>query len=525
MNTSHRTEVAILVLLIGLCFALPCLVAQSGAESQATFHANSQLVLLNVTVLDKTGNPVRDLTSRDFQIYEAGEPRSMFSFEPFSEHPLPGLLTEKSIQGSGDVKRLLPDSPLVLLVLDELNTEFGDTAFARNQIKKYLMSQPARLRQPTSFLVCTDIGFRQVHDYTLDRQALLDTLAHLPASYPFQLMQTGGSGEGRSVRFAQTLASLQQIAQANNGHHGRSNILWIGRGFMSIDLRDTTDTDVRALKSATERTVNLLRDSNATLYTIDPTMTSKMGMAPSETAQDNADAFVAEVHNQQDPFQDTISFNTIAPETGGTAIAMSNSIDEQISTSIRDGSEYYSLSFVPSPSIDSEHPFRSINVHVNRPGMTVVTRKGYYSFTPPPPARTARQTLKAAGYDIGTAITSGLSFTGLSVLAGRTLGVPNHYILQVNTGDISWLTEDNGGVTSRLIVVAVSLDAKGKPLNKVAKEINAKLGPEKSLNSIPFTTMDIDLAAVPNARKVRIIVRDMRSGHMGSAEFLTQSNK
>ena len=482
-----------------------------------TFHSVSQLVTLDVTVLDRAGHPVTDLSSNDFQIYESGTKRPINSFEPFNEHLLPQALSKDSIHGIEDVQHLLPGAPLEMIVLDELNTAFSDTAFARNSIKKYLLHQPERLAAPTSFLVCTDTGFQQIHGFTLSRQELLDALSHLPAAYPFQLMRTGGSGEGRSVRFAQTLASLQQIAQANTGHHGRTNVLWIGRGFQSIDLRDMTNTEIRMLKNAAERTINLLREANAVLYTIDPALTSSIAGASGQIGKEDSDAFTAEVSNARDPFESTISFNSIAPQTGGTTISMNNAIDEEIENSLHRGLLYYSLSFVPSPIADPEHPYRGITVKVNRPGVQVITRKGYYAISSPPPAHTVRENLRAAGFDIGTAITSRISFTGLGMLAGRYGS--DQYLLQVNTGDIDWEAETDGTATAHLLAVAVALDAKGKPLDKAVQEINARVPPDKSPDSIPFTTIHITLAVPKAAETIRIVVRDMRTGRMGSAGF------
>ncbi len=57
-------------------------------------------------------------------------------------------------------------------------------AYARIQLRKYLLAQPTPLKQPTIFLVATDAGFQQIQNYTLDSQRLLDALAHLPGVLP-----------------------------------------------------------------------------------------------------------------------------------------------------------------------------------------------------------------------------------------------------------------------------------------------------------------------------------------------------
>ncbi len=150
------------------------------------------------------------------------------------------------------------------------------------------------------------------------------------------------------------------------------------------------------IQSAAERTVNLLREAHVTVYTIDPTLSTKLvaEIDDTATASDSA-AFAAETHNPTDPFDGTVSFNTIAPLTGGRAFSMFNDIDQEIATSVTQGSAYYSLAYVPYAAIDPDHTFRGIDVKVARPGVTVVTRHGYYSVTPLPPATTPRQELKS----------------------------------------------------------------------------------------------------------------------------------
>jgi len=49
---------------------LACGSGFSQDAAQYTFHAKSELVLVNVTARDKNGNPVRDLNRQDFTILE-----------------------------------------------------------------------------------------------------------------------------------------------------------------------------------------------------------------------------------------------------------------------------------------------------------------------------------------------------------------------------------------------------------------------------------------------------------------------
>jgi VWFA-related protein len=487
----------------------------------SVIQVRSRLVQLDVTVLDKSGVPISNLSQSDFTIYEDGVPQRIRNFDSSQAHQLPAESLVHGIHGTADLQRLAPDAPVTVLVLDEFNTAFRDTAFARLQIRKFLAKQPETLTQPTSLLVATDDGFEQVNDYTLNRQELLDSLRTLKPSYPAGLMRMGGSREGIAIRFAQTLASLQQIAQAGIGHQGRKNIVWVGRGFNSIDLRNEPDHQVQLVKGAAERALNLLRDAHVTLYTIDPTIsTVAAAELNAEQTETDAAAFLAETHKRTDPFDGTVSFNTLAPETGGRAFALNNDLDTEISTSVSEGGNYYTLAYVPAGDIDAKDPYRRIDVRVDRPDVTVVTRHGYFAEVPSPPRRTVSQDIKNEGFELSAAMSSKMTYTGLGVSASPSASDSSQYIVQVATTDLSWSPNAKGGPSAHMIIAAIALDAKDKPVSKNAKDVTASVGPDVSPTAIPFANLGISLADTSKAVRVRIAVRDQQTGKLGTADII-----
>lgn len=518
-HKDYWTTASILILgsISLLCFAWP---AVSQDIAPTTLHVQSNLVQLDVSVTDKTGALVTDLTKDDFTVYENGKRQTIRNFDAFNAHYLTPQVISQGVNSTADLQRLAPAAPVIVLVLDELNTDFGDNAFARTQIRKYLQGQSEVLAQPTSLLVATDDGFEQVADYTLDRSKLLHALERLKPMLPGELMRTGGSPEGVAMRFAQTLASLQQIAEAGAGHHGRKNVIWVGRGFDSIDLRDAASHQVELVKGAAERALNLMKDSNVVLFTIDPTLSTKMAAEPnSDQLSSSLAPFTAELHNTKDPFDGTVSFNTFAPETGGKAFSMNNGLDQEINASVIAGTQFYTLSYVPGGDYSPNDPYRRIDVQVDRPGLAVSTRRGYFTQIIPPASQSQKQQLKAQGFDIGTAVVSNMSFTGIGILAASSQSNPAEYIIRINTNDLQWESQSEGGPAAHLLLVAVGLDKKNKPVSKNAKEITARLDPGIPVTSIPFAVVKIDLPRAAGASKVRIIVRDSSTGKLGSADM------
>jgi hypothetical protein len=77
-----------------LLLSCPHLLAQSkntqkdSTKSQATFKVPVNVIVVNVTVTDKRGNPVNDLTSSDFKLSDEGKPQAIQTFALESYGPV-----------------------------------------------------------------------------------------------------------------------------------------------------------------------------------------------------------------------------------------------------------------------------------------------------------------------------------------------------------------------------------------------------------------------------------------------------
>jgi VWFA-related protein len=494
---------------LALCVTLPL-----AAQQISTLHLDSRLVILDVTVLDKQGNPVENLDRSDFTLYEAGVPQVLSSFDAPATHRTAKVTDPSAVQSMNDVQRLMPTAGITLMVLDEMNSDFMDMAYARNSLRKYIESQPTMLIQPTALMVATDASFIQVQDYTLSRQQLLDALNHHKPIYPFQRMRMGNSGEGKVISLAQTVASLQQIAQASSGHKGRKNIVWVGNGFTTIDLRNEPDHQVQLVTGLVERTVNLLRDAHVTLYTINPTMASN-GAGVIDEVQD---PLTAEAHNARDPFDGTIAFNTLAPETGGRAFSLGNDIDQEIAASLRECNSYYTISYVPLETSVANQNYRQLTVKVDRPGLMARSMQGFYGAVPAPPVPGIKKERKTEGFYLGTAANSKMGYTALTIVASPSSHDLGQYNVHVTTSDIAW-TRVATGNTAHLVMAVVAFDSKDKPIASVVHEANATLGPDRPLSSLPFVPLSAQIKIPANSVRLRFVVRDTVSGQMGSSDI------
>src|SRR5262249_33083627 len=75
------------------------------------------------------------------------------------------------------------------------------------------------------------------------------------------------------------------------------------------------------------------------------------------------------------------TMNDMAERTGGRAFYNRNDIDGAIRQSVRDGSTYYTLAYYPSNK-KWNGKFRKIQIKVNRPGVKLRHRLGYYAVDP-----------------------------------------------------------------------------------------------------------------------------------------------
>ncbi|MDE3106026.1 MAG: VWA domain-containing protein, partial [Acidobacteriota bacterium] len=145
----------------------------SSADQTPTLVIKSQLVFLDVTVLDKHGKPVvTGLTKDDFTITQDKRPQSIFSFEPPEVHQ----------RGNGAGDNPSGKAPTTIFVLDQLNSTFQQMAYIRYCVHEYLASQPARLSAPAEVMLLGNESLEMVQGYTRDKAELLSAVDHLPAA-------------------------------------------------------------------------------------------------------------------------------------------------------------------------------------------------------------------------------------------------------------------------------------------------------------------------------------------------------
>jgi VWFA-related protein len=484
----------------------------------STLKVTTRIVVLDVVVTSKKGRLIdAPLSKDDFTIYEDRVPQTIRSFEIPSDHAMPAVAAGQAVVNSAADLKKIGDAPVAILVLDELNSKFEDMSYSRQMMIKYLQEQPRVLNQPTVLMIAMNTSFQQVHDYTQDRDALIDVVKHHMPEYPWRMMN-GGGGPAAVERTAQVLAALQQIAQASSGTAGRKNLIWVGNGFPTADLAGLPPDQADLIEAAIRRCTARMLAARMTMYTINP-------MAGSNSTIDvvdpeNMDQASAMEAPAPDPFdQGTASFAAMATRTGGIAFMGRNDLNNVIAEGVAKGERYYTMSYSPTNKSEEAQKYRSIRIEMKDKNLRATTRDGYYPETVgdlnPLVDKTmdSKQVTANLRLDLSSALTSTISYNGLAVTAEKSAG--GMYTVKVGEQGIGWSDPGPDGSQHEEATVAVAwYDARGKVLGHVARELTCPRGTTGA-----GATFQLPVTVSGNPVRLRVVVRDATNGKMGTVDL------
>jgi VWFA-related protein len=478
---------------------------QQQAVPAPTLRVTSNLVILDVTVLDKKGSPVvSGLTKDDFSITEDRKPQHVFSFEAPDAHT---LSPNTSDEGNSNGK-----VPVAILVLDLLNSRFEDFAYIRYSVRKYLLAQPDQLTAPTEMLVVGNNSLDMLEGYTRSRSDLLYALDHLPAALPFKMM----SGEFCEERFNQSIDALQQIALQNKGVPGRKNIIWVGHGGPNLDLSSLqickfgfTPKTAEKVSEYVHMTTNMLVDARISLFVIHP------GLPDFSLSTRDANLTIGDY----DPFAGDINFGMLSNETGGKLFYNRNDVDKEMAQSAQLGSNYYTLTYQPE-HVDPNGKFRHVRVTLRDSSPCIVTKAGYYAPDDKAMIKPGQQHM----IKLAEALQASFPINSLDVNTGAILRHPDAKSVQITilirSKNLDFLPDESGKNSDHLFIAAASLDGSRRLLAwriQRGRLETATTDPSK----LPYVAAEIPIT-VPFPRKaktVRIVIEDENGGRIGSAEI------
>jgi len=313
-------------------------------------------VALNVVVTDKSGRPFSGLEEKDFTLLDNKRPQEIVSFDAVR---------------SSNANQVPPVE--VILLMDDINTAITNVAFERQQVEKFLGRDNGALSHPVLLAFLSDAGLKLTNP-SQDGKALT---AELNANRAGLRVITRDQGVyGASERLHLSLNAVGQLIQAEGAKPGRKLVVWISPGWpiltgpgIQLSPRDSQGVfqNIVVLSDS-------LRKADMTISSIDP-------LGAADAAQIRTffwKAFVNGIKKPGDAQYGNLALPVLAFQSGGRVLNSSNDIASEIAAAVSDVDIYYVLKFRASPA-EAVNQYHSIEVKLDKPGLTVRARTGYYA--------------------------------------------------------------------------------------------------------------------------------------------------
>jgi VWFA-related protein len=495
---------AVALALSFLSISTACAQQSQNQPPRQTFRSTTRLVVVDVVATDDKGEPIRDLKTEDFEVTEDKSPQKVvdFSFhQPGSvqtqANGLPANVFTNAPQYKGN-------SALNVILLDAINTDFSNHAYAQDMLAKYLASGPKI--QPTA-VYALENNLRLLHDFTTDPQALHDAITHYKGigvshinsvaadASPFTKHGTfRNTGQGRGSAFRGMIFLAQTLA----GYPGRKNLIWISEGFPLSLYPDTTMADEVLVTEDFSPIVEKIADD---------LMASQVALYPISAAGVSKD----------DQFSAHTAMSSMAQRTGGKTFFNRNDIDTGVRTSLDDGSTYYTLEYYPNNKVWN-NKFRRIRVKVNRPGVKLQYRDGYYANNPGVVFGTDTMAAEfSQALDINAPALTAVSFQAAILPASLQTQNKPMVVFHIDPRTITFQHGSDGLAHAELNCVVWAYPKKGDPIRAEGGTLTAAMSTddyEKMMKSFFPCQRTLDLK--PGQYTLRLGVLDRTANLIGT---------
>jgi VWFA-related protein len=432
-----------------------------------TFRTESNLVRVDVTVVDRQGEPVTTLTADDFTIEEDGEPQTVESFKFVAAHgqPPPGDDVSLEIRSPEHAAAEAARDEVRVFVIfwDEYHIgRFASAIHGRKALTTFVTSAFA----PMDLVALMDPLLPvDALRFTRDRTEIADRIrklegrlgVYMPTRSAIEEAQLQRRDAAR-VRAEVTISALKSTAvHLGSLKEGRKAIILVSEGTFALGLDEFYQFD-----ELTEAANN----NNTAIYTVDP-----RGL----------------VGNSSDYLR------MIAERTGAESFLSNNAPERALLQVVKDASGFYLLGY-SSTRNPQDGKFHSIKVRVNRRGVTVRNRRGYWA--PNPTERERARAEAAATEAIPVDVTSALAVLS----AARPERTVDLWVGVERGGDgvaavtAAWTTRGAGGGGQNGRAETVSITARG-------------IGDDRVFEA-PLAAGRLSFPSPPGDLQLRTLIRD-----------------
>jgi VWFA-related protein len=528
-----------IAILITLCLALP-------AQQQDTvFKSSSNLVIIDVTVLDKAGKEVSNLKTGDFVVLEDGKPQniSVFEFQKLAPTapdaaPLPPPKIADAHAGRQQQITATPgkiqyqDRRLMVMLFDFSDMAIQEQIRSRNSALEFIKNKMS----PSDLIsIMTNTAqLNVVQDFTADRDLLTATINKFQIGSSSDLAADGGNGDsttgeddGSAFQADETefnifntdrkLASLESAAKMLSGLPEKKALLYFSSGIskQGVDnqaqLRSTINTAVR---------------SNVSFYPIDARGLTALppGGDASHANQRGNSMFSGQAQTAQrakmEDTQETVT--SLAADTGGKAFLDDNDLALGIANAQNDVKSYYIVGYY-STNEKEDGKFRRVSIRLGSKELQASTKlaykSGYFG-----QKTFAKFTAADRESQLQDALMLGDPVTDLP-LAVETdyfrLSKTSYFVpvsLKIPGSELAFAKKGPNETTDFDFIGQVR-DLKGKLAGQVRDGITIKLTEENAAklakSSIQY---DTGFSIPPGQYRLKLLARENQSGKMGTFE-------
>ena len=332
---------------------------QAGDQNQPrppTFRSGTNVVRVDVSVMDKDGRPVRNLTADDFELRENGEIQAITSFKLVDANGQPTddlSLPIRSPQHAA-TEAARDDVRVFVIFWDEYHIDqFGSAVRARDQLQHFVLEAFG----PTDLVALMDqLTPVDALRFTRDRRALADQVhllrgrrgVYVPARSAIEEAHLRNGQDVERIRSQVTTTALKSvIMHLGTLRQGRKAVV-----FVSESLGRLGQDTIRVVSDLI-RTAN---DNNTAIYTVDP-----RGLQAGGAGFGGVSPMLA----------------SLADATGAEAI-VSNDFNAALRKVVVTSSAFYLLGYSPKDT-QLDGKFREIKVKVKHGGVQVRARNGYWA--------------------------------------------------------------------------------------------------------------------------------------------------
>ncbi|HWT45293.1 MAG TPA: VWA domain-containing protein [Vicinamibacterales bacterium] len=327
--------------------------APTAPQQQPTFRAATNLVRVDVTILDKHGQPLTGLTRDDFVVSEDGVPQAIdaFRFIEANGQPTDDLSLPIRSREHAYAEAARDDVRVFVIFWDEYHIgQFEPAIRGRAALTDLVLNAFG----PTDLVAVTDqLTPSDAIELTRDRRALAETVAKLTGRRGVYLPPRSAMEEAQLYRASNIEGLRSQVSrsalEATVGFlgtikEGRKAVLLVTEDFGPMGgPADQADWLRDFIRQANQ--------NNTAVYTFDPRSLGLMNGV----------------------------LMSVSADTGAEGVR-SNAPAKRLLQMVTENSAFYLLGYSSSRN-PADGKFHKIDVRVDRPGIDVHARRGYFAPT------------------------------------------------------------------------------------------------------------------------------------------------